>query len=126
MSGQKAKRVLIVEDDVLIAMHLEYLLTSLGHDVVDQATRIETGIEAARNSDIDLAILDVNLAGTKSFPVADILRQRSIPFVFATGYGSDGLVDGYRNDPVLQKPYAKEDLERTIAQVLRSETDRLG
>ena len=123
MTGQlaklAAKRVLIVEDDVLIALHLEDLLTALGHEVVGQATRIDTAMELARESDIDFAVLDINVAGTKSFPVADILRQRGIPFAFATGYGAEGLMDGYRDFPMLGKPYAQEDLERTIAQAFR-------
>ena len=117
MTGQTAKRVLIVEDEVLLAMHLEDLLTELGHEVVGQATRIDEAMKLARESDIDFAILDINVAGTKSFPVAEILRQRGIPFAFATGYGAEGLMDGYRDDPALRKPYAQEDLERAIAQV---------
>ena len=119
MTGQTAKRVLIVEDDVLVALHLEDLLTALGHEVIGQATRIDLAIELARKSDMDFAILDINLDGAKSFPVADILRQRGIPFAFATGYGAEGLVDGYREFPALRKPYAQEDLERTIAQIFR-------
>ena len=107
MTGQlgklAAKRVLIVEDDVLIALYLEDLLTALGHEVVGQATRIHMAMELARESDIDFAVLDINVAGTKSFPVADILRQRGIPFAFATGYGAEGLMDGYRDFPTLRK-----------------------
>lgn len=118
MTGQTAKRVLIVEDEVLLAMHLEDLLNALGHEVIGQATRVDAAMELARKSDIDFAILDVNIAGTKSFPVADILRQRGIPFAFATGYGAEGLVDGYREFPALQKPYGQDDLERTIAQAM--------
>ena len=119
MAGQIAKRILIVEDDVLLAWHLEDLLTTLGHDVIGPATRVALAMELARESEIDLAVLDINLAGTKSFPVADILCQRGIPFAFATGYGAEGLVDGYRDFPVLRKPYSQEDLEHTIAQVIR-------
>lgn len=121
MTSQTAKRVLIVEDDVLIAMHLEDLLTALGHEVVGQATRMDMAMELAHKSDIDFAILDINVAGTQSFPVADILRQRGIPFAFATGYGAEGLMDGYRDFPALQKPYGQEDLERTIAMVFHEE-----
>ena len=117
MTGQTAKRVLIVEDEALLALHLEDLLTDLGHAVVGLATRIDMAMELARAIDIDFAILDINVAGTKSFPVADILRQRGIPFAFATGYGVEGLMDGYCDCPVLRKPYAQQDLERTIAQV---------
>ena len=87
---------------------------------IGQARRIDTAIELARNSDIDFAVLDVNVGGSKSFPVADILRQRGIPFAFASGYGAEGLMDGYRDSPALRKPYGQKDLERTIAQALRS------
>jgi DNA-binding response OmpR family regulator len=122
LTGQTAKRVLIVEDEVLIAMNLEDMLNDLGHEVIGQATRIELAMDLARESDIDFAVLDINLAGKKSFPVADILSERGIPFAFATGNGPEGLMDGYRDFPALQKPYAQADLERTIAQVLRGST----
>lgn len=115
MTDQTPKRVLIVEDEVLLAMYLEDLLTGLGHEVVGPATRIDAAIKLARESYIDFAILDINVAGTKSFPVADILRQRGIPFAFASGYGTEGFPDGYRDEPALRKPYAQEDLQRTIA-----------
>ncbi len=119
MTGLTSKRVLIVEDEVLLAMHLEDLLTELGHEVVCQATRIDMAMELARDSDIDFAVLDINVAGAKSFPVADILCARGIPFAFATGYGAEGLMDGYRDVPALRKPYAQEDLEQTIARLFR-------
>ena len=117
MTGQAATRVLIVEDEVLLALHLEDLLTALGHEVAGRASRIGQAMELARASEFDFAILDVNVAGTKSFPVADILCRRGIPFAFASGYGTEGLMDGYRDFPALRKPYAQEDLERTIAQI---------
>ncbi len=119
MTEVTAKRVLIVEDEVLLAMHLEDLLNDLGHEVVGQAMRIDEAMEIARDIIIDFAVLDINVAGKKSFPVADILHQRSIPFAFATGYGTEGLMDGYRDFPVLEKPYGQEDLRRTIALVLQ-------
>lgn len=123
MAGQAARRVLIVEDDVLIAMHLEDLLTELGHETVGRATRIDEALELAGEIDIDFAILDINVAGIKSFPVADILRQRGIPFAFATGYGAEGFLDGYRDEPALTKPYANEDLVRTIARLFADPAD---
>lgn len=101
-------------------MHLEDLLTDMGHQVVGPATRINQAIELARKSEIDAAVLDVNLAGRNSFPVADILRQRGIPFVFATGYGAEGFVEGYRNEPTLRKPYEAQDLMRAIATLFPS------
>lgn len=121
MTDQTAKRVLIVEDEILLAMHLEDMLTDLGHEIAGQATRIDEALELAREIDIDFAILDINVAGMKSFPVADILRQRGIPFAFASGYGAEGFLDGYRDEPALRKPYSYEDLERTIGRVLVDE-----
>lgn len=115
MTHRPAKRILIVEDEVLVAMHLEDLLAEMGHQVVGPATRIKQAMELARKSEIDMAVLDVNVAGRTSFPVADILRQRGIPFVFATGYGAEGFVEGYRDEPTLRKPYEPQELMRAIA-----------
>ena len=113
-----SRRILVVEDEPLVAMHLEDLLIALGHAVVGLATRIDKALILARDGDIDFAILDVNVAGTQSFSVASILRQRGIPFIFATGYGVEGLIDGYRDELALRKPYQEEDLESVIQQAL--------
>lgn len=80
-----------------------------------QVDNLDEAIVFARDEEIDFAILDINLAGTRSFPVADVLKQRGIPFLFVSGYGSDGLVDGYRHITTLAKPYAPQELERAIA-----------
>lgn len=114
MTIHHSMRVLIVEDEFLIAMLLEDLLTELGHHAVGPAIRVDAAMELARNSDIDFAVLDINVAGKQSFPVADILREREVPFVFASGYGADGLIDGYRDDFVLRKPYDAHELKRAI------------
>ena len=113
-----SRRVLIVEDEPLVAMHLEDLLIALGHAVVGLATRIDKALILARDGDIDFAILDVNVAGIQSFSVAGILRERGIPFIFATGYGVEGLIDGYRDELALRKPYQEGDLESIIEQAL--------
>ncbi|APO68522.1 response regulator CheY-like domain-containing protein [Rhizobium gallicum] len=115
MTGQQARRVLIVEDEVLVAMLLEDLLSEMGHRVVACVARVDEAINVAEQADIDFAILDINLGGVKSFPVAEILRRRGIPFVFATGYGIDGLAGEFRNELALQKPYEPWELERVIA-----------
>lgn len=119
MTGQTVKRVLIVEDDVLLALDLADMLHILGYEIAGQASRIDLAMTLAREGVIDFAVLDVNLAGTRSFPVADILRQRDIPFAFATGYGAEGLSADYRDVPRLEKPYAQDDLEQAIAEVFR-------
>jgi CheY-like chemotaxis protein len=115
MNLQAAKRILIVEDEVLVALHLEDVLVELGHRVVGPCSRIQIAIEMARTEDIDFAVLDINVAGAPSFPVVDILRQRRIPFVFASGYGNEGLTDGYRDETVLHKPFESRELRRAIA-----------
>jgi CheY-like chemotaxis protein len=115
MTLQAAKRILIVEDEILVALHLEDVLVELGHRVVGPCSRIQIAIEMARTEDIDFAVLDINVAGAPSFPVVDILRQRRIPFVFASGYGNEGLTDGYRDETVLHKPFESRELRRSIA-----------
>ena len=114
MAEREARRVLIVEDEFLVAMHLEDLLLKLGHDVVASVAQFDEATKFADRAEIDLAILDINLSGAKSFPVAEILRRRGIPFVFATGYGVDGLVAEFRDEPTVQKPYELRDLRRAI------------
>ena len=110
-----ARRVLVVEDEMLLGMLLEDMLTDMGHVVVGIVPRVIEALAAAQREAFDLAILDVHLNGQAVFPVADALIERGIPFVFATGYGERGLPEQYRNRPILQKPFAKDDLEKTLA-----------
>ena len=122
----KSRRILIVEDEMLIALNLEDMLVQLGHTVVAMAARIPEALKLATESDIDLAILDLNLFGISSFPVADVLRGRGIPFMFATGYGTNGLNESYRNEIVLGKPYGVRELQGAIHDLfLRSGTVEL-
>ena len=110
-------KILIVEDEILVALNLEDMMVELGHQVIAVATRLNQAIDLATNSEIDLAILDLNLSRLMSFPVADVLRKRSIPFMFATGYGSQGLTENYRNEFVLVKPYGVHELQIAINRV---------
>lgn len=98
-------RVLIVEDEAIIALDLSDMITDLGHIVVMVANRIDIGMDFARSGRLDLAILDMNVRGALSFPIADVLRDQSIPFIFASGYGERGLIDGFRDAHVITKPY---------------------
>lgn len=107
-------RILIVEDEMLVAMNLEDMLLDLGHEVAGIASRLEPALSLAAEGHFDLALLDVNLAGSQSFPVAEILRQRNIPFLFATGYGIKGIIEEFRSYPVLQKPFRAVDLEQAL------------
>lgn len=115
VATRPASKILIVEDEFLIALHLADLLVEMGYRIAGPVDNLDEAIVFARDEEIDFAILDINLAGTRSFPVADVLKQRGIPFLFESGYGSDGLVDGYRHITTLAKPYAPQELERAIA-----------
>ena len=79
------------------------------------ATRVATGMAFARHGDLDMAILDINVDGVTSFPLAAVFLGRGIPFIFASGYGECGLIDGFRDALVLTKPYGMADLTRVIA-----------
>ena len=111
-------RILIVEDEMLVAMLIEDVVNDLGHDVVGPAMRLETALAAAESEEIDFAILDVNLAGKHSFPVANRLKERAIPFMFASGYGAAGLIDPYCNAPILQKPFGPDQLAKVFTYML--------
>jgi CheY-like chemotaxis protein len=109
-----ARRILIVEDETMIAMMEEDFLEELGWVVVGLASGTERALTMARDADIDAALLDVNLNGQVTFAVADILSERHIPFVVATGYGADGVADRFRGVPTLTKPFQRDELDRAL------------
>ena len=111
--------VLIVEDEALVAMLLEDLLHELGCHVVEIASRVETALTSILVRIFDVAILDVNLKGETSYPVADVLELRKVPFLFATGYGTEAIPEKYRQRVVLQKPFKKQELEEALLRALR-------
>ena len=112
----KPLRVLVVEDEMTIALMIEDMLVDLGHEVVGMAMRLPDALALAGVAEIDFAILDVNLAGQMSFPVAELLKSRGVPFIFATGYGSAGVDAPYRGRAVvMKKPFALKDLSGAIA-----------
>ena len=113
-SAASAKRILVVEDELMIRMLLEDMLGELGYTVAAEAARIEEALEAAKNADFDIAILDVNLNGQPISPVADALVARGMPFVFATGYGERGLPEPYRDRPTLKKPFQMDGLKQML------------
>jgi DNA-binding response OmpR family regulator len=105
---------LIVEDEMMIAMMEEDFLADLGWEVVGVAGSLDRALVMARDADIDAVLLDLNLNGQNTFAAADILSERSIPFVFATGYGSDGVADRFRRVPTLTKPFHRDELEHAL------------
>ena len=117
-SATPAKRILVVEDELMIRMLLEDMLGELGYTVAAEAARIEEALDAAKNADFDIAILDVNLNGQPISPVADALVARGMPFVFATGYGERGLPEPYRDRPTLKKPFQMDGLKQMLQTAL--------
>jgi DNA-binding response OmpR family regulator len=114
------RRILLVEDEAMIAMLVEDMLEDLGHKLVKVATRLEEALALTRSEVFDLAILDLNLGGALTYPVADMLRDKGVPFIFATGYGSGGLKEAYSDLPTLHKPFNQEALGHAITAALVS------
>jgi CheY-like chemotaxis protein len=108
------KRVLVVEDELMIRMLLQDMLTDLGCTLAGEAGRIDEALELARDGEFDVAILDVNLNGQPISPVVEVLLARGLPFVFATGYGARGVPEPYRHNPTLQKPFQSDALAQAI------------
>lgn len=116
------RRILIVEDEMVVAMLLEDMLEDLGYQVAATAARESEALAAIAAIEIDAAILDVNLNGKRSYPIADALIERGIPLVFATGYGAGSLEHDYRDHPLLSKPFRISDLGNMLRS-LRSQDD---
>ena len=110
-------RVLVVEDEMMVSMLIEDMLSDLGCVVIGPAARLDEAIALAESTQIDCAVLDVNLGGQPIFPLADILRAKGAPFAFATGYGDAGLRDVDKGSPVLQKPFRETDLARILGEL---------
>ena len=114
MKTLSSLKVLVVEDEALVSMLVEDMLTDLGCAIVGPAAEIEEALRLANSAEIDAALLDVNLGGRPIFPVADALKARGVPFAFASGYGEAGLTDDHRGATVLQKPFREADLRRVL------------
>lgn len=119
MDGLTGKRILVVEDESLVAMLIETILEDLGCVPVGPAATVDEGLAlAARDDAIDAALLDVNVSGQHVFPVAEALAARGVPFVFSTGYGEAGLPEDWRGRPTLQKPFTEEAVQAVIRTAL--------
>ena len=115
MSSLQGTRVLVVEDEAMLALSLEDMLRDLGCVVAGTAAKLDDAMEMARTSDFDVALLDVNLGGKRVDPVAEAIRERGMPIVYVTGYGRTAALG-----LVLEKPYNSADLERTLNRALET------
>jgi CheY-like chemotaxis protein len=118
-SNQPGGSVFLVEDEVMIRMMVADMLEELGYSVAAEAGDITEAIRIAGSADFDVAILDVNVNGKVISPVAEVLASRNKPFVFATGYGAQGLPEEFRDRPTLQKPFQMETLAQVLAATLK-------
>lgn len=114
------RKVLVVEDEMIVAWLLQDILSDLGCTVVGPAASVKQALAMMEAEAIDAAVLDVNLNGEMSYPIADVLAAGGVPFVFSTGYAKDRLLDGYRAFPVLQKPFHQSELGDTLGKLLTS------
>lgn len=112
------RRILVVEDEMIVSWVLEDLLADLGCEIVGPAAYVDQALAMLESTSIEAAILDVNLDGQMSFPVADALASRGVPFAFTTGYRRDSLPIEYQDYPMLQKPYDGSALTEMMAQLL--------
>ena len=113
------RSVLLVEDEVMIRMMVADMLEEIGYSIAGEAGDIDEAIRLVQVTDFDIAILDVNVNGKVISPVAEAVQLRGLPFVFATGYGAQGLPEKFRDRPTIQKPFQIETLARTIETVLK-------
>jgi len=118
MDDARDKRILIVEDEPILAMALQDILEGLGYEVVGPAMRVAPALALAGEAAIDAAILDVNMGQGNSYGIAALLAGRGIPYLFATGYGREGLEPGYDSVPVLEKPYREKDVAAALEKLV--------
>ncbi len=117
----KGCRILVVEDEAIVAMMLEEMLSDLGCVVVGPAMTVREALAIVEAQSLDLAILDVNVSREPVYPVAELLHTRNVPVIFSTGYGAEEQRSRYsqfRNSTILPKPYDSDDLERVLRKVL--------
>lgn len=112
--------ILIVEDMGLIAGELRTSLEELNCSVVGIASRVDEAMELVKSAErLDGALLDLNLAGVNSYPVAEVLRERGVPFIIMSGYDSSYIHDDCADDPHLQKPFTTQDLKKAMLNAFR-------
>ncbi|KTB87483.1 response regulator [Pseudomonas syringae] len=111
-------KVLLVEDETMLAMLMEMMLEDLGFATAYHASTLNDGIEYARNGEYDLAILDINIIGGDSFPIAAAIADRGIPFMFCSGYGRLGIPDAWLNRRCVAKPFSAEQLSEALSELL--------
>jgi CheY-like chemotaxis protein len=112
-------KVFIVEDETLVAMLIEDMLEDLGYTTSFHASSLDDGVAYARTGDFDVAILDINIIGGTSFPIAAALSHRGIPFTFCSGYGRLGVPAAWMDQHCVAKPFSAEQLDAALRRLLK-------
>jgi DNA-binding response OmpR family regulator len=112
-------RVLVVEDEFLLGLSLLEDLAEAGADVVGPVSTLDEALEVVTSEAFDLALLDINIRGEMSFPIADALLARNVPLIFLTGYDADVIPERFRRWPRIGKPYDPRELASTLAVIAR-------
>jgi CheY-like chemotaxis protein len=113
-TGEPKHRILVVEDEAMVSMLIEDMVLDCGCEIIGPVARFEEALALAQAAEFDVAVLDLNLNGTLSYPIAAVLRARGIPVIFATGYGAGELLDKFRDCPTLQKPFSQSDFAQSV------------
>ena len=114
------RRILVVEDEILIAMMIEQALAKFGCEILGPISKLDNALQSAREETFDAAILDVNIRGGRVYPVAQVLRTRGIPFLLASGYGDWALPEAFRDQPRLTKPFGSDDVLNAVRAICPS------
>jgi CheY-like chemotaxis protein len=119
LSEARQPRIFVVEDETLVLFNLEDILAELHCTIVGPAMSLPEAKRLASEVDMpDAAILDVNIGGVMVFPAAQILADRNVPILFATGYGREGLPEEWQDRPVIAKPYSQRDVAQALGALL--------
>ena len=119
------RRILVVEDEMMVLMVIEAMLADIGCESVTAAATVDQALALIDAKVFDAAMLDVNLNGSTSYPVADALAARGIPFIFASGYNGHGMKKGYSDRPLLSKPFQLNDLIRVFTRLFSERSSGL-
>ncbi len=120
-TSERKHRILVVEDEAMISMLLEDMVLDCGGEIVGPVAKFDDALVLAHKAEFAVAVLDLNLNGILSYPIAEVIRERGIPVIFATGYGADGLLNSFRDCPTLQKPFSQQDFAVAVAAACRQE-----
>jgi CheY-like chemotaxis protein len=119
LSSLLGVRVLVVEDEMMVALYIEDTLSELGCEVIEPAHTLGEAMARIDEHEVDAAVLDINIAEHEVYPVAERLASSGVPFIFATGYAPESIRENWRDHLIIRKPYHAEQLRSALEQALR-------